>query len=241
MSARDKFHEAVKNALKKEQWQITDDPLHLEFGDVELLDMLEVRGLGVLNIRQMFGDTAVKKNKYLRLIVHLTRPALEPQPGGLERITGDLGLRRVLDLDVPMITLPVMPGRNLAVLTEAATLTYRDLAEKALNSIGRQYFTVTVCGDEVAEGKPAPDPFLLAAQCLGYHARKCVVFEDSPSGVKSAVASGATVIAVCTSHAREKIEGLGAHYIVNDMRDVEVQVVPGNRAGDLQFTVHNAL
>lgn len=86
-----------------------------------LQDLLEVRGLGVLNVREMFGDTAVKRNKYLRLIVHLTRPQLEPHPGGIERITGDLGSRRVLDLDVPMITLPVMPGRNLAVLTEAAT------------------------------------------------------------------------------------------------------------------------
>ncbi len=85
-----------------------------------LQDMLEVRGLGVLNVRDMFGDTAVKRNKYLRLIVHLTRPQLEPQPAGMERIVGDLGSRRVLDLDVPLITLPVMPGRNLAVLTEAA-------------------------------------------------------------------------------------------------------------------------
>ena len=85
-----------------------------------LQDLLEVRGLGVLNVRDMFGDTAVKRNKYLRLIVHLTRPRLEPQPAGIERIIGDLGTRRVLDLDVPMITLPVMPGRNLAVLTEAA-------------------------------------------------------------------------------------------------------------------------
>ncbi len=86
-----------------------------------LQDLLEVRGLGVLNIRQMFGDTAVKNNKYLRLIVHLTKPMTEPLPSGIERLTGDTGLRRVLDLDVPMITLPVMPGRNLAVLTEAAT------------------------------------------------------------------------------------------------------------------------
>ena len=85
-----------------------------------LQDMLEVRGLGVLDIRQMFGDTAVKKNKYLRLIVHLTQPNLDRSPGGIDRITGDMGIRRVLDLDVPRITLPVMPGRNLAVLTEAA-------------------------------------------------------------------------------------------------------------------------
>ncbi len=86
-----------------------------------LQDMLELRGLGVLNIRQMFGDTAVKRNKYLRLVVHLSKPSLEPKPDGLERLTGDIGSRRLLDLDVPMITLPVMAGRNLSVLTEAAT------------------------------------------------------------------------------------------------------------------------
>jgi HPr kinase/phosphorylase len=85
-----------------------------------LQDLLELRGLGILNVREMFGDTAVKRNKYLRLIVHLTRPHLEPQASGMNRLIGDLGSRRLLDLDVPMITLPVMPGRNLAVMTEAA-------------------------------------------------------------------------------------------------------------------------
>jgi HPr kinase/phosphorylase len=103
--------------------QIAPDVLDGTCPDL-LQDLLEVRGLGVLNIRQMFGDTAVKKNKYLRLIVHLSKPHLEPKPTGIERLTGDNGVRRVLDLDVPMISLPVMPGRNLAVLTEAATRTH---------------------------------------------------------------------------------------------------------------------
>ena len=92
-----------------------------------LQDLLELRGLGVLNIREMFGDTAVKRNKYLRLIVHLARPD-DYEPGahheGMERLTGDLGVREVLELKVPTITLPVMPGRNLAVLTEAAARTH---------------------------------------------------------------------------------------------------------------------
>jgi HPr kinase/phosphorylase len=101
--------------------QIAPDVLDGTCPDL-LQDLLEVRGLGVLNIRQMFGDTAVKRNKYLRLIVHLTKPLLEPPASsGLERLTGDSGMRPVLDLDVPMITLPVMAGRNLAVLAEAAT------------------------------------------------------------------------------------------------------------------------
>ena len=89
-----------------------------------LQDMLEVRGLGVLNIRQMFGDTAVKRNKYLRLVVHLTQPSESTSVDGMERITGELGARRVLDLDVPTVNIPVMPGRNLAVLTEAAARTH---------------------------------------------------------------------------------------------------------------------
>lgn len=85
-----------------------------------LQDMLEVRGLGILNITEMFGDTAVKRNKYLRLIVHLERqdPATDPKP--VDRLYGDVGTRQILDLEVPMITLPVAPGRNLAVLVEAA-------------------------------------------------------------------------------------------------------------------------
>lgn len=82
-----------------------------------LQDLLEVRGIGMLNIRHMYGDTAVKRNKYLRLILHLQRQEAN-RP--LDRLHGDIGTRRVLDQDVPQITLPVAAGRNLAVLAEAA-------------------------------------------------------------------------------------------------------------------------
>ncbi|AKS42794.1 HPr(Ser) kinase/phosphatase [Wenzhouxiangella marina] len=83
-----------------------------------LRDCLEVRGLGILNIRRMFGDAAVKSTKFLRLIIHLHLPGEEP-PGG-DRLHGNIGARRVLDLDIPQINLPVMAGRNLAVMAEAA-------------------------------------------------------------------------------------------------------------------------
>jgi HPr kinase/phosphorylase len=85
-----------------------------------LQDMLEVRGLGVMNIRQMFGDTAVKRNKYLRLIIQLVN-ASTATPEAMHRLTGETAApSRVLDLDVPVFQLPVAAGRNLAVLTEAA-------------------------------------------------------------------------------------------------------------------------
>lgn len=85
-----------------------------------LQDLLEVRGLGIVNVADMFGDTAVKRNKYLRLIVHLERQDPQDDPKPVDRLYGDVGKRRVLDLDIPLITLPVAAGRNLAVLVEAA-------------------------------------------------------------------------------------------------------------------------
>jgi HPr kinase/phosphorylase len=83
-------------------------------------DCLEVRGLGVLNVRHMFGDAAVKLNKFLRLIVHLEMPQNPARPHIEDRLQGDTSTKKVLGLDIPRITLPVVAGRNLAVITEAA-------------------------------------------------------------------------------------------------------------------------
>lgn len=57
-------------------------------------------------------------------------------------------------------------------------------------------FDVTVAGDEVASGKPHPEPYLEAARRLGVDIRACIVIEDSPTGVASGQASGAFVLAV---------------------------------------------
>lgn len=80
--------------------------------------------------------------------------------------------------------------------------------------------TITADDPRLKAGKPAPDPFLLAAKCLGFSADKCLVFEDSPSGIRAGVASGAIVVALCTSHERAKIENCGAHYLIDDMEQI---------------------
>jgi len=85
-----------------------------------LQDCLEVRGLGILNIRQMFGDSAVKMNKYLRLVVHLQAPDTPTEENDSDRLHGDCSERTLLGANVPVITIPVAPGRNLAVIVEAA-------------------------------------------------------------------------------------------------------------------------
>ncbi|HMB60979.1 MAG TPA: HPr(Ser) kinase/phosphatase, partial [Xanthomonadales bacterium] len=70
-----------------------------------LQDCLEVRGLGVLNVRQMFGDAAIKLNKFLRLIVHLELPRPQEESSIRDRLRGDTSTQTVLDLDIPSITL----------------------------------------------------------------------------------------------------------------------------------------
>jgi len=84
-----------------------------------LQDFLEVRGLGVINIRAMYGDSAIKQSKYLRLIIKLAVMDDE-ELRNIDRLRGNKRMDRVLNVDTPEITLPVAPGRNLAVLVEAA-------------------------------------------------------------------------------------------------------------------------
>jgi HPr kinase/phosphorylase len=82
-----------------------------------LRDFLEVRGLGVLNIRSIFGETAVRPRKALRLIVHLEAPEAGNPP---DRLSSQAGTQNILGVEIPAVTLAVAPGRNLAVLVEAA-------------------------------------------------------------------------------------------------------------------------
>ena len=84
-----------------------------------LKNFLEVRGLGILNIREMYGDSAIKSNKYLRLIIELIQPRMDI-PKSEDRIRLSIRKTDVLGVDIPTISLPVAPGRNLAVLVEAA-------------------------------------------------------------------------------------------------------------------------
>ena len=82
-----------------------------------LQDFMEVRGLGVLNIRRLFGETAVKHKKNLKLIIHLT-PAESWQ--SLDRLDMRASNREILGSVVPEVRIPVAVGRNLAVLVEVA-------------------------------------------------------------------------------------------------------------------------
>ena len=88
-----------------------------------LIDFLEVRGLGMLNIRTIFGETAVRRRKNLKLIVQLEKPVGGNVPG-IERLPLNASVEQILDVDIRKVQLPVAAGRNLAVLVEAAVRNY---------------------------------------------------------------------------------------------------------------------
>lgn len=84
-----------------------------------LQGFMEVRGLGVLNIREMYGDNAIKINKYLRLIIHMEKMN-DTNLTDFNRLTAQTKTRTILNADIPVTVIPVAPGRNLAVIVEAA-------------------------------------------------------------------------------------------------------------------------
>ena len=84
-----------------------------------LKDFLEVRGIGVLNIRTIFGETAVRPRKLLKLMVHLEDHSNE-QFSELDRLQVSATYQEILGVPIRKVTIPVAAGRNLAVLVEAA-------------------------------------------------------------------------------------------------------------------------
>ncbi len=95
-------------------------PERIEGRCPELLqDFLEVRGLGILNIRALFGDNSVKPTKPLDLIIQLElADTLNPQM--LDRLNAKTQHERVLEVDITKVIIPIAAGRNISVLVEVA-------------------------------------------------------------------------------------------------------------------------
>lgn len=95
-------------------------PNHIRGTCPELLtDFLEVRGLGILNLRAMFGDNALIRYKRLRLIVDLEQMGND-EIKTLDRLGSTHRFQNVLEVEIPEVVIPIAPGRNIAVIVEAA-------------------------------------------------------------------------------------------------------------------------
>ncbi|BCJ87927.1 HPr(Ser) kinase/phosphatase [Effusibacillus dendaii] len=110
-----------------------------------LRNLLEIRGLGIINVMTLFGAGAIRTRKQIELVIRLE---MWQEGTEIDRLGLDEQTTKILDTDIPCITLPVMPGRNLAVLVEVAAMNHRlkrigynaakDLSEKLLHMIEEQ-------------------------------------------------------------------------------------------------------
>lgn len=139
----------------------------------------------------------------------------------------EAGILRINELELSDTGgLAVLPGaaEALAALVDApnaiATSCTMPLAKARIASSGLAAPTVLVTADQVEHGKPAPDPYLLAAERLGVDPARCLVVEDAPLGLQAAKAAGCATLAVVTTTAREKLD---ADAIVGDLSEVRFE------------------
>jgi HPr kinase/phosphorylase len=89
----------------------------------ELIEhLLEIRGLGIINVMTLFGAGAVRNYKKISLVIHLE---LWDQTKQYDRLGLDEETMRIIDTSVTKLTVPVRPGRNLAVIIEVAAMNFR--------------------------------------------------------------------------------------------------------------------
>jgi len=134
--------------------------------------------------------------------------------------------------------LRVLPGAK-ELLTALATDRYtvvtsgtRRLATKRLQVAGLPVPPRMITADDVAHGKPDPEPYLAGAKMLGREPQKCLVFEDAPSGILSAKAAGMVAIGLTTTYGRDQL--LEADVIVPSLTAVKIRTEP---SGELMVIV----
>ena len=86
--------------------------------------------------------------------------------------------------------------RASGIKTALVTMSMRRMALSVANSDSEPLFDVIVAGDDVTHGKPHPEPYLTAAARLGVEISRCIAFEDSETGLRSAESSGAIAVGI---------------------------------------------
>ena len=157
--------------------------------------------------------------------------------GGVEMPIDDI-VNRLLDGVIARVQrrVPWRPGARelLAALNKAGvpcamvTMSWGRFADAVVKVLPRGTFAVVITGDEVARGKPHPEPYLAAAHALGVKARDCVAIEDSPTGVRSAVAAGCRTFAV--PNVVDIAEGKG-YTVVGSLLDLDLGTLGVGTAG----------
>jgi sugar-phosphatase len=127
--------------------------------------------------------------------------------------------------------LTALPPDRYTIVTSGT----RRLASKRLRAVGLAVPPQMVTADDVTHGKPNPEPYLAGAKLLKQDPRKCLVFEDAPSGIRAAQAAGMPVIALTTTYRREELPAAVA--IAPSLAAVKARL---QTSGELLVTVESS-
>lgn len=204
-------------------WMAAEGPLVERFGGTWSHEQaLGLVGLGLEDAARIFQDAGVKM----------------AVPDIVDHLTDSVMARLAQD------GVPFRPGarellaslRAAGIKTGLVTMSLRRMATTVVDLIDFEAFDVVIAGDDSTRPKPFPDPYLQACEALGVTPDEVVAIEDSPNGVRSAVASGAAVIGVPLM---VSITGAGAHTVwptlegrtVDDLVDVHAAHRSRERVG----------
>ncbi|KAF7301855.1 hypothetical protein MIND_00751400 [Mycena indigotica] len=124
--------------------------------------------------------------------------------------------------DLPQIgSAHALPHPRWAICTSAT----RDYASSAVRLAGVPVPDVFVVAEDVVNGKPHPDPYLLGATKCGVKPENCVVFEDAPAGVRSGQAAGCKTIGFLTTHPRSQMEAVKPDFLVQNMSNISFKLL----------------
>jgi len=176
-------------------WMASETPLVERFGGVWTHEQaLALVGLGLEDAARILQAAGVRMGEH-DIIDHLTAEVMRQlREDGVPFRPGARQMLRAL--------------RDAGIPTALVTMSMRRMAESVVELIDFDAFDVIIAGDDATRPKPYPDPYLQACEALGVEPHSTVAFEDSPNGIRSAVASGAAVVGIPLM---VSVAGAGAH------------------------------
>jgi len=119
--------------------------------------------------------------------------------------------------------LQALPQDVWAIVTSGSV----ELAKARLVHANLPVPKILVTADDVKQGKPAPEPYLLGAKRLGIAMERCIVVEDAPVGIKAGRKAGMRVIGIGATHTREELLEQGADVVIDQLTDLEIKETVG--------------
>jgi HAD superfamily hydrolase (TIGR01509 family) len=184
-------HQAWKEFLAMHDISISDEEFHRK--NVGTIKEVIPKFMPHVQEPDLIMELGMQKESVYRT---LYGPHIQPL-GGLKAF-----LDQVYTAGIPIALATAADAKNIEFTLEGLSMAH--------------YFQAIAGSEDVEKGKPSPDVYLHAARKLQIDPKDCIAFEDTPSGIRAALAAGMRVVALATTHTREELSTFPLLTIIND-------------------------